>query len=105
MGKTPPKAKDLSLNPDIRLPIKKGTTAGTRSAVKEQNRLKCSGCYSDDAEVKEKSWIEFLDELEDDPDTTKVWRTIRSMSGNPDSPGPNGALLHNGKLITINLPT
>ena len=52
------------------------------------------------AEEKESAWIEYLDDLEFDPDPGKVWSLIRNLSGNPDSPAPNEALLHNGKLIT-----
>ena len=52
------------------------------------------------ANDKESAWIEFLDDLEFDPDAAKVWSLIRNLSGNPDSPAPNEALLHNDKVVT-----
>ncbi|KAL5260809.1 hypothetical protein ACHWQZ_G006744 [Mnemiopsis leidyi] len=101
VGKTQPRKKDPILNPDIRSAIKRRNNL--RNNISNKRKEWIEGCQEVNlkiAEAKEKSWIEFLDELEDDPDTAKVWRTIRSLSGNPDNPGPNEALLHNGKLIT-----
>ena len=101
VGKTQPKKKDPILNPDIRSAIKRRNNFRDEISSKRTEWIEaCQEVNLKIAEAKEKSWIEFLDELEDDPDTAKVWRTIRSLSGNPDNPGPNEALLHNGKLIT-----
>ncbi|KAL5249729.1 hypothetical protein ACHWQZ_G018525 [Mnemiopsis leidyi] len=101
VGKTQPRKKDPILNPDIRSAIKRRNNLRKNISNKRKEWIEaCQEVNLKIAEAKEKSWIEFLDELEDDPDTAKVWRTIRSLSGNPDNPGPNEALLHNGKLIT-----
>ena len=101
VGKTQPKRKDPILNPAIRSAIKKRNDF--RSDIKNKRAEWIEACQEVNqkiAEAKEKSWIDFLDELEYDPDIAKVWRTIRCLSGNPDNPAPNEALLHNGKLIT-----
>ena len=101
VGKTQPKKKDRYLNPNIRSAINKRNKLRDEISSKRTEWIEaCQQVNQMIAESKEESWIEFLDELEDDPDTAKVWRTIRSLSGSPDSPAPNEALVHNGKLIT-----
>ena len=101
VGKTQPKRKDQCLNPNVRSAIKKRNKLREEISVKRAEWVTaCQEVNQLIADAKETSWIEFLDELEYDPDTAKVWRLIRNLSGTPDSPAPNEALVHNGKLIT-----
>ena len=51
-----------------------------------------------EVEAKESAWIEFIEDLEGDQDTCKVWRTIRGLSGSPDSMAPNEAIVKQGRV-------
>ena len=90
-------------------------TPAVRTAIKKRNRLrkevreKREEWLQATVEAKElidesktKSWVDFLDNLDLNADPTKVWSTIRSLSGTPDSAAPNEALVHNGVTYTTN---
>ena len=101
VGKTQPKRKDQMLSPTVKSAIKKRNKLREEISAKRAEWIQaCQEVNEMIAEDKESAWIEYLDDLEYDPDTAKVWSLIRNLSGNPDSPAPNEALKHNGKLIT-----
>ena len=90
-------------------------TPAVRTAIKKRNKLRREVKEKREEwlkatvearelinEAKEQSWIDFLDELEVNPDPTKVWSIIRSLSGTPESAAPNEALVHNGVTYTTN---
>lgn len=101
IGKTKPKSGKSWINPKVRAAIRKRNQL--RKHVKEKREEWLEACRDARViaeEAKEESWINFIGDLENDPDTTKVWRTIRSLSGTPDSIPPNEAIIHNGKTVT-----
>ena len=90
-------------------------TPDVRAAIRRRNLLRrnihlhrrewidaCAEVKKKVLEAKEKSWSEFLDQVAVDPDPSKVWRVIRSLSGTPSSRSPNEALEVNGRIITSN---
>ena len=101
IGKTQPKRKEQLLSPKVKSAIKKRNRLRDEIGCKRAEWIQaCQEVNEMIANDKESAWIEFLDDLEFDPDAAKVWSLIRNLSGNPDSPAPNEALLHNDKVIT-----
>jgi hypothetical protein len=52
------------------------------------------------SEAKADSWRDLLDGAGVRGDEEKMWKTIKSLNGTPDTNSPNEAMLHNGKTIT-----
>ena len=101
IGKTQPKRKEQLLSPKVKSAIKKRNRLRDEIGCKRAEWIQaCQEVNEMIANDKESAWIEFQDDLEFDPDAAKVWSLIRNLSGNPDSPAPNEALLHNDKVIT-----
>jgi hypothetical protein len=53
-------------------------------------------------EAKLEVWTEFVETLEDDSDTGKVWRVIKTLDGVPPGSAPNEAIFRKGRTITTN---
>ena len=53
-------------------------------------------------EAKAESWRRTLEESASSPDDSKLWKTIKSLKGTPESNSPNEAMVHDGRLITSN---
>ena len=85
-----------------------------RAAIRERNALRrlvssrreewleaCRKVQDLVREAKEKSWHDFVQELEVDTDPVKVWRVIRSLSGSAEQNlASNEVLVVNGKEIS-----
>ncbi len=53
-------------------------------------------------EARQKKWEEFLADLENSPDPTRTWRTIKSLSGTPSSTIFAESPLNNVRTLTTN---
>ena len=101
VGKTTPRVNRVYMTPAVQTAVKKRNLLRRDIANKRVEWLEaCREVKELTKEAKEQSWVDYLGELEDDPDPTRVWRTIKNLSGTPDSPAPNEALIHKGKAIT-----
>ncbi len=101
IGKTAPRASKIWLSPAVKTAIKKRNAFRRDLKNKRLEWLEsCREVNQMISEEKERAWIDYLDEMDTNPDPSKVWRTIKSLSGSPDSPAPNEALIHKGKAIT-----
>jgi ribonuclease HI len=104
VGKSKPRNSRFQwYTPAVRTALKKRNMLRREVKEKREEWLKATVEARETVdEAKQQSWIDFLDELELNPDTTKVWSTIRSLSGTPDSAAPNEAMVHNGVTYTTN---
>ena len=93
VGKTKPTRRKFAMNPKVKQLIKKRNmyrkivaTMRTEwlAAEKEVREAK--------AEAKVEAWSEFVENLEDSDDVSKIWRTVKALDGAPTSSAPNEAL-------------
>ena len=99
VGKTKPRAKMTLNNPKILALRKKRNALRTQISEKREEWLQAAREVREaEVEAKESAWVEFIEDLEGDPDTGKVWRTIRGLSGSPDSMAPNEAIIKQGRV-------
>jgi ribonuclease HI len=101
IGKTAPRTSKIWLSPAVKTAIKKRNNFRRDLLNKRREWLEsCKEVSEMISEEKEKAWIDYLDDMETNPDPARVWRTIKSLSGSPDSPAPNEVLIHKGKAVT-----
>ena len=100
VGKTKPRARMTLNNPKIAaLKKKKRNALRTQISEKREEWLQAAREVREaEVEAKESAWIKFIEDLEGDQDTCKVWRTIRGLSGSPDSMAPNEAIVKQGRV-------
>ena len=103
VGKTKPSRTKFAMNPKVRTLVKKRNwyrknirthRAEWITAVQEVRQAR--------DEAKLEAWTDFVEDLENSDDVSKVWRTIKSLDGTPTSSAPNEALKHQGKTVTSN---
>ena len=90
-------------------------TPKVRDAIRKRNRLRqfvgtrraewlaaCKTARQTIDEAKTDAWRNVLEDASNSQDDAKMWRTIRSLNGSPDSNSPNEAMVHGDRLITSN---
>ena len=103
VGKTKPTKSKFAMNPKVKALVKKRNRLRKEVSTKRVEWIQAARDVREAREeAKVEAWSEFVETLETDPDSGKVWRVIRSLDGIPDGAAPNEALCHKGKTITSN---
>ena len=103
VGKTKPGRTKFAMNPRVKALVK------IRNQHRKDVRNKRKEWIEAAAEVRRareeaklEAWSEFVETLEDDSDTGKVWRLIKTLDGVPAGSAPNEAISRKGRIITTN---
>ena len=88
-------------------------TPKVRSAIRNRNRLRlrlkthrkewvqaCQEAQATIKSAKTEAWQKVLEDATTIGDDSKMWKTIKSLKGTPESNSPNEAMVHQGHLIT-----
>ena len=104
VGKTKPSRTKFAMNPKVKALVKKRNRLRKDASTRREEWLEAAQeARLAREEAKEEAWTEFVESLEIDDDSSKVWRTIKSLDGSaPTSSAPNEALCHKGKTLTTN---
>ena len=85
-------------SPAVRAAIRERNALGRRVAeCREAWLAACRRVRELIREEKEQRWHSFVESLEVNPDQSKVWRVIRSLSGSGAGSGRNEVLVHEGR--------
>jgi len=103
VGKTLPKSNQDWMTSTVRAAVKKRNLLRRDIANKRKEWLEaCREATELAKEAKENAWREYLDQAEEDADPTRMWRTIKSLSGSPGGAAPNEAIIYKGTTLTSN---
>ena len=105
VGRTKPrKTNRTPMTPRIKTLVKKSNMLRRNVKTRREEWLEaCRETKEAFKEEREEKWIEYLDELVQDQDYSKMWKVVGSLNGRPDSTPANEPMLHNGKTITSNM--
>ena len=103
MGKTKPGRNKFAMNPKVRALVRKRNKLRKEVATKRKEWLEASlEVRTAREEAKIEAWAEFVETLEEDTDSGKVWQVIRALDGVPFSAAPNEAICKDGRTVTTN---
>ena len=99
----PQKTKRDCLSPEIRALVKKRYTLRRHVKEKREEWLEATRQVRDAFSLQREEWVEYLEELVQNPDCSRMWKMVESLSGRPDFTHVNEAMNHKGKTITSNM--